>query len=177
MSNKKSEATDKSAELQELESRVDAMMSTELAKAKLPKSAPAPAAKKTSSLRVISNYDDSRKTAPELSPKLLKNIKTDPSPPPEPSAQPEPPAEPTAAPASPKPAKNILEDSETDKAVEDIVVHEGDTQLAVDDAIAKRRTAEAELQNQRGVLSAIFTSYWTWLFIIGIAGVTYAWFH
>jgi hypothetical protein len=61
--------------------------------------------------------------------------------------------------------------------VDDIVVHEGDTQLAVDDAIAKRRSAELERQNRRGLLATIFTSYWTWIFIIGIAGVTYAWFH
>jgi hypothetical protein len=199
MSNKKSKDAEKPAELQELEDRVDVMMSTELSKKKPAKTSTA--AKKTSSLRVVSDYDDSRKTAPELSPKLRKSIKADEAPaeqePEEPApAEPAeteaagdsktepvseetPPAEaePQPAPDSLKPAQSILEDAETDKAVEDIVVHEGDTQLAVDDAIAKRRSAEAGTQNQRGVLVSIFTSYWTWIFIIGIAGVTWAWFH
>jgi hypothetical protein len=83
--------------------------------------------------------------------------------------------EPTAA--DPIPLQDPLEDTETDKAVDDIVANEADLQLAVDDATARRRTAEAEAQNQRGLLATIFTSFWTWLFILGVAGVAWAWFH
>jgi hypothetical protein len=75
------------------------------------------------------------------------------------------------------PAGDPLQDSETDKAVDDIVASEADLQLAVDDARVRRRTAETDLENQRGLLAIIFTSPWTWLIIIGTAAVVYAWYH
>jgi len=82
-----------------------------------------------------------------------------------------------AAPAPDLPTGDPLADDQTDEAVDDITAHEADLQLAVDDARARRRNAELEGQNREGVLHAFFTSPWTWLFIIGIAGVTWAWFH
>jgi hypothetical protein len=191
MSNKKSDEAGKSPELQELEQRVDAMMSTEQPKDKAAKVTAVPA-KKTSSLRIISDYPGNQKTAPKLPAKLLKNITAEApaaAAPPEPAAEPEP-EKPPAEPVPVAPAEveeppsepivstdNLLENSETDRAVEDIVIHEGDTQLAVDDAIAKRKAAEADNVHGPGLISRFFSSPWTWLFIIGIAAVTYAWYH
>ena len=95
------------------------------------------------------------------------------APPPE-LSQPTPESDPAEPPAAP--ADSILEDSATDKAVDDIVAHEADTQLAVDDAVARQRTAEAEGRNQPGLLVAFFTSPWTWLIIIGTLSVLYLWY-
>ena len=194
MAKKKSDHTEASDERGELERRVDAMMSVEK-----PADKPAPKSKKPAE-----KASDDEPTAPQLPARLLKTIggkstikiipaepedaadddlpadDTDKSynndPPTEPAADEQPSPEPAKAPTPPLPG-DPLEDAETDEAVDDIVVQEADLQLAVDDVRTRRYAAEAELQNRRGLLATIFTSFWTWLIIIGIAGVVWAWFH
>jgi hypothetical protein len=160
-------------------------------------------AQKTSSLHIVSDYASNPTTAPKLPSKLRKDVAVSKtgakpakvSPPPEstsvaidetppkpnvsaPVAEPvESISEPAVAATSTTPPKSIVEDAETDKAVQDIVIHEGDTQLAVDDAFARQKAAEAEAIGRHGFLHRFFTSFWTWLFIVGIAGVVWAWYH
>jgi cobalamin biosynthesis Mg chelatase CobN len=181
---KKPAKTEPSPELQQLEQKVDAMMNKEQPNKAKP--SPATAAKKTSTLRVVSEYAGNQPTAPELSPKLLKTIKPDKKSAPEPTApievepaevQPEAEAasepEVETPPAKP-PAQSIIDDAETDKAVADIVIREGDTQLAVEDAIARRKVAEAQDQSVSSI-----SGFWVLLFliiIVGTAAVTYLWF-
>lgn len=205
MAKKKSDPTEASDERGEIERRVDAMMSVERPADKpAPKSKkPAEKASDDKSDEPMTNEP----TAPQLPARLLKSIggkstikiipsepesnadTADDDPPAddtdesdnnalpvESEANEQPSPEPAKAAASPLPG-DPLEDTATDEAVDDIMVHEADLQLAVDDVRTRRLTAEAELQHQRSSLRAIFTSFWTWLIIIGIAGVVWAWYH
>jgi hypothetical protein len=142
----------------ELVQRVDAMMSTE---------------------------DTS--TAPQLPAQLLKTIgqkgaksslKIIKDTPAEPAAKLSESAPSTDEPApAPKPlSDDPLSDDDTDQAVRAIVAEEADMQLAVVDAVARQKAA-AVPEHTPGILHRFFINPWTWLFIIGIAGVTYAWYH
>ncbi len=164
---KKPAKTELSPELKALEQKVDAMMD-----AKMP--AKAAVTKKTSTLKVVSDYAGNPQTAPELSPKSSKTAKPSKTVTPEPEAPPEPEAE-TETPALPTESpESIIEDPDTDQAVADIVIREGDTQLAVEDAIARRKSGEAESPS-----GPTISGYWVLLFfivVIGTAAVVYLWF-
>jgi len=199
MAKKKSDHTEASDERGELERRVDAMMSVER-----PADKPAPKSKKPaekasddeptapqlparllksiggkSTIKIIPSEPEAAADIADDDPPADDTDKSDINDPPaeaESVVDEQPLPEPTKAAKPPLPG-DPLEDTETDKAVDDIVVHEADLQLAVDDVRTRRYAAEAELQNRRGLLATIFTSFWTWLIIIGIAGVVWAWFH
>ncbi|HEY5442104.1 MAG TPA: hypothetical protein VIJ68_01045 [Candidatus Saccharimonadales bacterium] len=185
MAKKKSDQTEKSAEEQELERRVDAMMSVETSRE--------PAAEEPSDVAPTEAPTDDLATAPQLPTQLLKTIgakKTKKTAKPEPADPDDPPPERVlklhidkdapldeTLPEEPTTDDDPLQDTETDKAVDDITAQEADLQLAVDDARARRRNEETKDDNRRGFFATIFTSPWTWLIIIGIAGVAWAWFH
>jgi hypothetical protein len=166
---KKSKTDDKETEQNALERRVDAMMSVEknAAPSPEPETVPDPPAEPVET------------TVPQLPAQLLKTIggksaksslkivKEKPAAE-EPSA-PEPPPETLAA-------DDPFDDNATDKAVDSIVAEEADAQLAIDDAIARQKAAAAAPDGP-GLIRRFFTSPWTWLLIIGAAGVTYAWYH
>jgi hypothetical protein len=151
MPKKKPEEPEQSTDDKALEHRVDVMMSTELAEVS------ALAAEKLGGKKRADTSDakEDQKTAPKLSAKLLKGVEaSDASE--EPKTPAKPPivialadeAEPEPAPA-PEPApvqtqeNDPLEDSGTDEAVDDIVAKEGDTILAVGDAITAREQRTA----------------------------------
>lgn len=125
--------------------------------------------KKPSDKKPAASAPKNQKTAPELPSKALKDtgaeeikvtkLETPAKPPlvisladeatkdnePEEAAE-EPAAEADSEVAKPPqtPANDPLEDNATDKAVDDIVAHEGDTVLAVNDALTARKQATAE---------------------------------
>jgi hypothetical protein len=202
MAKKKSDQDDKSTEQKALERKVDAMMSVEgqLPEETEPEAKPEPKSKPAKVIieKPVEDPVPDQSTAPQLPPQLLKTIgsrpaksslkiiktksdeesseilvkltpkaetpKTEVT-----STEPEPEQEPLAT-------DDPLEDTVTDKAVDSIVAEEANMQLAVDDAVARRKAAEAEGHGP-GVVYRFFISPWTWLFIIGIAAVTYAWYH
>jgi hypothetical protein len=166
MPNKKSDEPEMSADEQALEHRVDVMMSTELVGADPAVSVPV--AEKPDDKKPTSKVTGDQKTAPKLPAKLLKNVKSDEAPEPKTPAAPpivialadetEPgpnlvsedgqdteadvaeAAEFQTEPAQDQNQKNdLLEDSSTDEAVDEIVANESDTILAVDDALAVRK--------------------------------------
>lgn len=185
MPDKKSDQPEQSADEKELEHRVDAMMSTELPETALPTSAPE--TKKTDGKKSTGTAAKDRKTAPKPPPKLPKSIKVDEAPKPEEpdpmpgdspvSLVPEAPSQatmdevPAALETRAEPAQDQtreadpLEDSGTDEAVDDIVAHEGDTVLAVNDALAARqeKIAEASQSRQRH-----FKHKWFWFLVLVI---------
>lgn len=193
MSKKKSDEPALSAEQQELERKVDAMMSVErTTDSRTDRPLPT-----KSTLRIITDTEP-LKTAPDLPAKLRKAAAKPAEPvtaaapqfPPaaESAATADPVADPdsgeaAAAPAeaetptpAPIPDQTILDDSQTDEAVEDIVAHEGDTQLAVEDAVARQRTEAAEAGRRPGPVIRFFTSLWLWLFVLMAAAVIYLWY-
>ncbi len=197
MAKKKSDEDKRTTEQKALERKVDVMMSVEPLPGE-PEAEPKSTEETDKSPTKITVTDQA--TAPQLPAQLLKTIGKTKTPksslkiikstPPEPAPEPEPettvpetPA-PSTEPAidkpvpdsRPLPADNPLDDSATDKAVDSIIAEEANTQLAVDDAVARQKAAAAGGPGP-GLLHRFFTSPWTWLFIIGIAGVTYAWFH
>lgn len=145
MPKKKSNRSEASAENEKLVQRVDSMMSTELSADAPPKPtvmADEPDDKKTDDQKPAIIIPKNQKTAPELSAK--------------------PPIVISLADEAPK---DPLEDSATDKAVDDIVAHEGDTVLAVNDALAARKQATAEPGQPSGPRSSHKT-FWIILLII-----------
>jgi len=148
----------------ELVKRVDAMMSTETTSSapQLPPDLLKTISKKgtKSTLKIIKDTPAESPTPPEPKPV--------PEPAPETESEPAPPAKPLA--------EDPLTDPDTDRAVHAIVAEEADMQLAVADAVARQKAA-AVPERGPGLLYRFFASPWTWLFIIGIAGVTYAWYH
>lgn len=180
-----------------LERKVDVRMSVEpLPDQPAPEPKPSEAAVKSPTKINVTD----QATAPQLPTQLLKTIgktkapksslkiikSTPPEPVPEPETETETaetPPPPTELPADepvpdskPLATDDPLDDSTTDKAVDSIIAEEANTQLAVNDAVTRQKAAEAEGQGP-GLIHRFFASPWTWLFIIGIAGVTYAWFH
>ncbi len=184
MSKKKSSEPEELAEDQVLVRRVDAMMSTELpddAPVKPPATIVEPDKKQSTA-----DVPKDQKTAPQLPPKLLKDTETDevtkdtvtklktPAEPPivitladeaaedktseEPAAEPQV-NEPTQ---KPEPKADPLEDNATDQAVDDIVAHESDTVLAVNDALTAHQQATA----QPGQPSGRDHHKWLWLIIL-----------
>lgn len=183
MSKKKANKPEESAENQELVRRVDAMMSTELPDE--PPARPVSIVVAPDDQKPVPVKTKNQKTAPKLSPKLLKSVEGDevtkdevtklktPAKPPivitladEDKAAEEPAAKPEAEEAAAEPPKaqdkDPLEDSATDKAVDDIVAHEGDTVLAVTDALTARQQAVA----QPGRPSGRSDHKWLWLLIL-----------
>lgn len=61
-----------------------------------------------------------------------------------------------------------LDDSQIAAAVDDIVAHEGDTALAVDDAKAARRNKTAPTSSWKDKLRRLVKSKWTWLSLVGL---------
>jgi len=186
---KKSKPTAAELARQELEQKVDAMMSVEQ-----PAAGPAkktkPAKTAPPSVQAVSLPVAESVTAPELPSQLLKTIgkkpakssikiiKEAPADQSPDSAEPEPadpPDEPVAD-SQPLATDDPLDDAATDQAVDSIVSEEADMQLAVADAVDRQRNASNQ-PKRPGLLRRFFTSFWTWLFIIGIAGVVYAWYH
>lgn len=115
----------------------------------------------------------SQKTAPELPPELLKKVKdaekvapiaaTKAIEKPETTQQ-----EPVNEGAELEPAVDIGAEA-TEEAVDDIVAHEGDTVLAVDDARVARKKKIAETDTGwKDKLKAILKSKWTWLSVAAI---------
>lgn len=177
MAKKKATDSDKSEADKALEAKVDAMMD------------PKPAAdvsvkdikkqfEENMKLKPAESSDDnkidvkvvSQKTAPELPPSLLKTVKEADK------------AEPVAVVVKPKAeAEAIPEQGEdtldpevdiaseaTEEAVDDIVAHEGDTVLAVDDARVARKKKSAEGGSSwKTKLKAVAKNKWTWL-IVGL---------
>jgi hypothetical protein len=204
MAKKKSDKDSVSEEQRELERRVDAMMSVERPSSEAPPDSkpddgqtvppaadPEPTAPKLPA-KLLKTITVDNADKPKAKP-----AKTEPTPdPPDPDdppperiiklhvkksndmeALPEIPAVASDDPPPLAPATDPLADTETDKAVDDIVASEADLQLAVDDAKARRHAAEADTEDRPGFLASFFKSPWTWLFIIGAAWVAYAWFH
>lgn len=184
MPNKKPQQSEEPAGDPVLVGRVDAMMSTELAKdtPPMPK-----AAKSKPNTKQTAAKPKSQKTAPKLPPKLLKSLETETSKPAKSEAlagppivikladegetSPEPDAEPESKPEGelPEPEEtdqgqpnDLLEDSDTNKAVDDIVAHESDTILAVNDALAARQQEDAQPGRPAGSRSRH-----KWLWFIG----------
>jgi hypothetical protein len=183
-------------EQQKLEQKVDAMMSVEAVSAPIPDK-PEPKPEKPADILPKPSI---QATAPQLPTQLLKTIgksktakstlkivKTPSDDPPEPEPEPEEldlepietappePDEPTV-PDQPLPDNDPLEDTATDKAVDAIVAEEADMQLAVADAVDRQKNGAVQDRGP-GLVYRFFASPWTWLFIIGIAAVTYAWYH
>jgi hypothetical protein len=177
MRNKKKASSQKTAEQEALERRVDAMMDPkkpdETPAAAIP-SAAAEKAKTPKASKVT-------KTAPQLSAKLRKQIGVDDAP-----AKPlsinklDEPTESAATPtkpADPPPQDGIteqtdLDDSRTDEAVDDIVSYEGDVMLAIADSTVAERNRQAgetsEPKRAHGAFSAII---WTLVFLIAVTAV------
>jgi hypothetical protein len=180
MTKKKSDPQDKATEQQVLEQRVDAIMNGKASDATT--SSPETAPQLPAQLLKTISTKTTKAKAPKPEPpsdvaividdtaeaENIAEAKTEPVQEPEPAQKPEP----AMTDNDPDP----LEDNATDKAVEDIVATEADMQLAVDDAVSRQKAAAAQ-GNGPGILYSFFTNPWTWLFIIGIVGVTYAWFH
>jgi hypothetical protein len=184
MPKKKSSELEELAEDQVLVRRVDAMMSTELpedAPVKPPATVVEPDKK-----RLTVDMPKDQKTAPQLPPKSLKDTETDevtkdkitkletPAKPPlvitlaDEANEDKTSEEPTAESKTNEPAQKTepkadpLEDNATDQAVDDIVSHEGDTVLAVNDALTARQQATA----QPGQPSGRSRHKWLWLVIL-----------
>lgn len=158
MSKKKSDEPEESAENQELVRRVDAMMSTEL---------PEEAAPKVPPKRPKTKDDaDVTKLEPPADPPIVITL-ADENKSPEPPEPSDPPQEPAAdsdtksGEPSEDQTQDPLEDSATDEAVDDIVAHEGDTVLAVNDALTARKQATAQPGQPSGPRSSH-----KWLLII-----------
>jgi hypothetical protein len=177
MRDKKKSKSEKTSEQDALVQRVDSMMSTELPAATPPKPvvmADEPDDDGAGDKKSEVIAPKTQKTAPELLTEPLKDTEAEESPdetPEEPvdDAEPEP-AETEAAPAETDeppqaPAKDPLEDSATDQAVDDIVSHEGDTVLAVDDALTARKQATAEPGQPSGPHSSHKT-FWIIILIV-----------
>ncbi len=182
MRDKKKSESGKTSEQEELVQRVDSMMSTELPADVPPK--PTVMTDEPDDKKPASSAPKNQKTAPELSKKLLKDKKAEetevtkletPDKPPivisladedEDKASGEQPDESSEE----TPAKDPLEDKATDKAVDDIVAHEGDTVLAVNDALTARKQATAEPGQPSGPRSS-HKLFWIIIYIIllGIA--------
>jgi hypothetical protein len=159
MSRKDKDAPQKTPEQEALEKHVDAMMDP-----KKPDPKPAAAAKKPEITAVAIPAEDGPGTAPQLSPKLRKQVTIDGADKPlsidkldelitkaekpkkakkaaakaEPEAKPEPPA----GQSEELPENSSLDDEQTDKAVDDIVAYEGDVVLAVADSTADQHNKE-----------------------------------
>lgn len=198
---KKSKPSEAELAKQALEQKVDAMMSVEAPKPPAQAKTAEPAVQSVSAPLTADQT-----TAPQLPPQLLKTIGKKPAkstlkiikdtppddgppskPKPakaEPASQPQPASAPTEpVPAEPEPANgnaplttDPLDDKDTDQAVASIMAEEADMQLAVADAVDRQKATLSQPRGP-GALHRFFTSFWTWLFIFGTAGVVYAWFH
>ncbi len=175
MRDKKSKPPATELDQQAIEQKVDAMMSVE----SKPATANAAKAAQPSVLAVSGPVED-QTTAPQLPTQLLKTIggskptkstlkiiKNEPI---------EPAPDRAPIPETKTLEDDPLQDSDTDKAVDSIVADEADMQLAVADAVDRQKNAVPASKGP-GLFHRFFTSPWTWLFIIGVAGVTYAWYH
>jgi len=186
MSRKKAEDTGKDDSQKALEQRVDAMMSIEKSSAAAKPAPAGPVAEPEEN--PIPESEKAQSTAPQLPSQLLKTlggkskastlkiVKAEPAEEEPTESESTKTSEEPAPDTDPIPPGDPLEDSATDNAVDDIMAKEADMQLAVDDAVARRQAAEAETSGP-GLIHRFFASPWTWLFIIGIAAVAYAWFH
>lgn len=176
MPKKKPEEPEQSADDKALEHRVDVMMSTELAEVS------ALAAEKLGDKKPADTSDakEDQKTAPKLPPKLTKVVEAaEAHKPPivitmadETEAETEPEPEPAPAP-EPAPVQtqenDPLEDSGTDEAVDDIVAKEGDTILAVGDAMVAREQRTAS----PGQTSGGTTRHkWLWFLVLVVLAGT-----
>jgi hypothetical protein len=114
------------------------------------------------------------KTAPKLSPKLLEGLETnyenEAPVEPEVELEAEPDIEPIEDPGDTDTSTDAdpLEDPTTDEAVDDIVAHEGDTVLAVNDALLAREQDQAEAATPAGPR---VKHKWGWfIFLIVVIG-------
>jgi len=107
------------------------------------------------------------KTAPEVSPELLKQIDADQ---PDKSAAV---AHDTAGFQSSK-VTNSLDDKTTDKAVDEIVASESDTVLAVEDAAIVKAGQKAEPAAKSSKLKRIFKNKWLWISFVALLIAVFA---
>jgi hypothetical protein len=129
MLKKKDHKTKEQSEQEQINKRVDAMLD--------PKS-PNPMASKNNVEPPLDIFKDA-KTAPELSGKLLGKVDDSPRlPVKKPKPQPQPEDSPADIPTDPVGQEDPLADTETDKAVTDIAAKEGNTLLALQDAIGRK---------------------------------------
>jgi hypothetical protein len=174
MPKKKPEEPEQSADDKALEHRVDVMMSTELAEVS------ALAAEKLGAKKPAGKSDTAaeQKTVPKLPAKFTKAIEapeaSEPKVPAEPpivitladeaEAEPEPEPAPAPEPAQSQTQENDpLEDSSTNEAVDDIVAKEGDTILAVGDAMVAREQKTASLGQTSGGTAK---HKWLWFLVL-----------
>lgn len=172
--------------------RVDAIMNVDPT-VTLPPSDPTPSTAKPTKTKTKAKAKPKKpattKTAPKLSPKLLEGLETNyeseattADPPlvvkladegqesPELEAEPEaaPDLEPIEDPTDTETNVDSLEDNDTDKAVDDIVAREGDTVLAVNDALVAREQDQAEATAPAGPR---VKHKWAWfIFLIIVVG-------
>lgn len=189
MFGKKSDTADKPTEEEVLRQRVDDMMAVK------PGAVPGdPVLEKPAKKSEAETVHLPAISAPEVPAELLKKIKPAKSKEPEPvekvlkipdsGTAPEKPAEKPAETPQPEkietvepvnsepPAADLdladeLENTETDKAVDDIVVKEADLVLAVEDAKTFRKKQAAEPAKQPG----LFRSAWTWITILAVIAI------
>jgi hypothetical protein len=189
MPKKKPDEPEQSADDKALEHRVDVMMSTELAKVSALAAEKLGGKKPAASSEAKSEVKEDQKTAPKLSAKLLKGVEAgeaseEPKTPAEPpivialadEAKPEEPAPAPEVPESqPEPAPTLtpendpLEDSGTDEAVDDIVAKEGDTILAVGDALVAQEQRTATPGQTSGPPSK---HKWLWFLVLVVLAGT-----
>jgi hypothetical protein len=165
MPKKKPEEPEQSADDKALEHRVDVMMSTELAEVS------ALAAEK---LGDKSDAAGEQKTAPKLPAKLDQIVEAaEASKPPivitlADEAEPEPAPAPEPAPVQTQ-ENDPLEDSGTNEAVDDIVAKEGDTILAVGDAMVAREQRTASPGQTSGGTAK---HKWLWFLVLVVLAGT-----
>jgi hypothetical protein len=187
----------KTPEQEALERRVDEMMDPKRSGSAADEAKPAAVESKVKISAVAAPVPDAPGTAPQLSPKLRKQIAvTDTAPEPlkidkldelteqitakkpvKKKAARKPPAEKPAAEEAPAPVAGAeapapdqpdvtgqstdFDDTETDKAVDDIVAYEGDVMLAVADSTAEEHNREVQSENAPKGHPVFSTFVWT----------------
>lgn len=188
MPKKKPDELEPSLQQKSLEHRVDAMMSTELARISTLAAEKLPEKKTTTKEDTIGN----QKTAPNLPAKLLKSVesseaseavppakapivialtddtKAKPAPVSEDNSDANDDTTPAQLPQAElaqdqSPENDLLEDNSTNEAVDDIVAKESDTVLAVGDALIAR---EQRLASPEPTHDSVIKHKWTWFLLL-----------
>ncbi len=167
MPDKKSIEPKKSDAEKALEARVEAMMDPDKPDAVVTSGA-------DSAAETVTVHKLSPQSAPALPKKLLKQIPEDKTAKPGELHAPIPEA--VEAESSVEPAEQPLEDSETDKAVDDIVAKEGDIVLAVEDARATRSNQAVVRGDSswKDNLRHLVRNKWTWIGLVTVLVLLFA---
>ena len=143
MPKKKNDEPEQSAEEQAMVQRVDTMMSTELPKEKVSK------LETTTKPPIVIALADETKPGPDPAPEVGPDIDDGIAQGSEPQTE-------------PVQADNLLEDSDTDEAVDEIVANESDTMLAVSDALSARKQKLLSSGRKHG---GPIKHKWIWLLV------------